>query len=238
MAMNHQLPNDADSMPPVERRRQVADDLYDALVISGCSFWDRIYPLFLSRDITRHDMRELVRREVHLGAQLGSFCVVLGEERHHLLDAIAGTRLDELPDFEVLPCPYGLRQHLVGSVTDQRVLERQRRLACGRVALARDHDVLAAQDPQRLWQVAAFSGRDGHERRLPERSADHGRVRATLRAVYQLASVEGGKKCLLTVEANVDPAGWLPAWDAKARRLARRGRRETNDGYIVVGEGL
>jgi hypothetical protein len=31
-------------------------------VTAGYSFWDHIYPLFLSRDITRHDMRELVRR--------------------------------------------------------------------------------------------------------------------------------------------------------------------------------
>jgi transcriptional regulator with PAS, ATPase and Fis domain len=45
-----------------ERRRQVADDLYDALSTGGYSFWDHIHPLFLARDITRHDIRELVRR--------------------------------------------------------------------------------------------------------------------------------------------------------------------------------
>jgi DNA-binding NtrC family response regulator len=45
-----------------ERRRQVADDLYQALVSGDCSFWEDIYPLFLLRDITRHDLRELVRR--------------------------------------------------------------------------------------------------------------------------------------------------------------------------------
>ena len=45
-----------------ERRTQVADELYQALVVTGYSFWEHIYPLFLSRDITRHDMRELVRR--------------------------------------------------------------------------------------------------------------------------------------------------------------------------------
>jgi len=48
--------------PTRERRVQVADELYTALVNSGYSFWDHIYPLFLSRDITRHDMRELVRK--------------------------------------------------------------------------------------------------------------------------------------------------------------------------------
>jgi transcriptional regulator with PAS, ATPase and Fis domain len=45
-----------------ERRRQVADELYDALVRDGYSFFEHIHPLFLSRDITRHDVRELVRR--------------------------------------------------------------------------------------------------------------------------------------------------------------------------------
>jgi DNA-binding NtrC family response regulator len=49
-------------VPARERRRQVADELYIAIVSGGYSFWDHIYPLFLSRDITRHDMRELVRR--------------------------------------------------------------------------------------------------------------------------------------------------------------------------------
>ena len=45
-----------------ERRCQVSDELYNALVNSGYSFWEHVYPLFLSRDITRHDMRELVKR--------------------------------------------------------------------------------------------------------------------------------------------------------------------------------
>src|SRR5262245_38104148 len=49
-------------LPMRERRTQVADELYHALVVAGYSFWEHIYPLFLSRDITRHDMRELVRR--------------------------------------------------------------------------------------------------------------------------------------------------------------------------------
>jgi transcriptional regulator with PAS, ATPase and Fis domain len=47
--------------PIDDRRRQVADDLYDALVRQGVSFWEHVYPMFLARDITRHDLRELVR---------------------------------------------------------------------------------------------------------------------------------------------------------------------------------
>ena len=49
-------------LPSRERRRQIADDLYDALVTGGYSFWEHIHPIFLQRDITRHDMRELVVR--------------------------------------------------------------------------------------------------------------------------------------------------------------------------------
>ena len=53
----------ADQVLPVkERRKQVSDELYQALVAGGYSFWEHIHPLFLERDITRHDMRELVRR--------------------------------------------------------------------------------------------------------------------------------------------------------------------------------
>lgn len=48
--------------PSRERRRQVADELYTAIVKGGYSFWEHIHPLLLNRDITRHDMRELVRR--------------------------------------------------------------------------------------------------------------------------------------------------------------------------------
>jgi DNA-binding NtrC family response regulator len=49
-------------MPKRERRRQVADDLYDALVTGGYSFWEHIHPIFLEREITRHDITELVVR--------------------------------------------------------------------------------------------------------------------------------------------------------------------------------
>jgi len=45
-----------------ERRCHVADQLYDALVSGGYSFWQHIHPLLLARDVTRHDMRQLVRR--------------------------------------------------------------------------------------------------------------------------------------------------------------------------------
>jgi transcriptional regulator with PAS, ATPase and Fis domain len=45
-----------------ERRRQIADELYDALIHGGCSFWAHVHTLFLNRDITRNDIRALVRK--------------------------------------------------------------------------------------------------------------------------------------------------------------------------------
>ena len=62
----HELPQAIQSgqaiLPARERRRQIADDLYQAIVGGGYSFWEHIHPLYLTRDITRHDIRELVRR--------------------------------------------------------------------------------------------------------------------------------------------------------------------------------
>jgi DNA-binding NtrC family response regulator len=49
-------------VPTQERRRQLADDLYAALVSGSISFWTHVHPMFLNRDLTRHDLRELVRR--------------------------------------------------------------------------------------------------------------------------------------------------------------------------------
>jgi len=58
-----QVVRTAPSLTPAhERRRQLADELYQAIVTGGYSFWDHVYPHFLDRDITRHDMRELLRR--------------------------------------------------------------------------------------------------------------------------------------------------------------------------------
>jgi DNA-binding NtrC family response regulator len=50
------------AVPARERRRQLAYELYDAVVSGQASFWDHVYPLFLARDLTRHDLRELVKR--------------------------------------------------------------------------------------------------------------------------------------------------------------------------------
>jgi transcriptional regulator with GAF, ATPase, and Fis domain len=48
--------------PKRERRRTVADDLYKKLREDQESFWTAVYPLYMSRDITRENVRELVRK--------------------------------------------------------------------------------------------------------------------------------------------------------------------------------
>lgn len=48
--------------PKRERRRTIADDLYRRLVEQKESFWVAVYPLFMNRDITRANVREIVRR--------------------------------------------------------------------------------------------------------------------------------------------------------------------------------
>lgn len=62
-------------LPSRERRRQLADELYQAIVTGGYSFWEHIHPLFINRDITRHDIRQLVRRG--LGVTRGSYRALL-----------------------------------------------------------------------------------------------------------------------------------------------------------------
>jgi transcriptional regulator with PAS, ATPase and Fis domain len=48
--------------PVRERRRRVADDLYESLTEGGCSFWNDLYPKFMSRDLTRADLRLMIRK--------------------------------------------------------------------------------------------------------------------------------------------------------------------------------
>jgi transcriptional regulator with PAS, ATPase and Fis domain len=46
----------------LERRRTVADDLYEKLREERQSFWVVVYPLYMRRDITSENLRELVRK--------------------------------------------------------------------------------------------------------------------------------------------------------------------------------
>jgi two-component system response regulator AtoC len=50
------------STPFRERRRTIADELYDRITNENQSFWTTVYPLFMQREITRGAVREVVRR--------------------------------------------------------------------------------------------------------------------------------------------------------------------------------
>jgi DNA-binding NtrC family response regulator len=48
--------------PKHERRRTVADDLYKKLVEEHESFWNIVYPLYMRREITSGNVRDLVQK--------------------------------------------------------------------------------------------------------------------------------------------------------------------------------
>lgn len=48
--------------PKRERRRTIADDLYKKLMEDRESFWTAVYPLYMDREITRGNVRDLVRK--------------------------------------------------------------------------------------------------------------------------------------------------------------------------------
>ena len=57
-----QAPRSLSLRPKHERRRTVADDLYKRLVEERESFWTAVYPLYMQREITRGNVRDLVRK--------------------------------------------------------------------------------------------------------------------------------------------------------------------------------
>jgi transcriptional regulator with PAS, ATPase and Fis domain len=58
-------------MPRRERRRRLADELYTFLVEGHYTFWGHIHPLLIKRDITRHDLKQLV--SLGLSATRGNY---------------------------------------------------------------------------------------------------------------------------------------------------------------------
>ena len=70
-----------ETLPPLERartaaerRQTVADELYLRLTEEGKCFWTTVYPLYMQREITRANVRDLVRRG--LEETCGSYRVV------------------------------------------------------------------------------------------------------------------------------------------------------------------
>jgi transcriptional regulator with PAS, ATPase and Fis domain len=54
--------NGSSARPVRERRRTVADDLYKKLIEERESFWKLVYPLYMRREITRSNLRDVVRK--------------------------------------------------------------------------------------------------------------------------------------------------------------------------------
>jgi two-component system response regulator AtoC len=61
--------------PRKERRRTVADELFKKLVEERESFWTTVYPLYMSREITRGNVRDLVHKG--LEEARGNYKIVL-----------------------------------------------------------------------------------------------------------------------------------------------------------------
>jgi two-component system response regulator AtoC len=61
--------------PRRERRRTVADDLFRKLREDGDSFWTAVYPLYMNREITRGNVRDLVHKG--LEEARGNYKIVL-----------------------------------------------------------------------------------------------------------------------------------------------------------------
>ncbi len=58
-----------------ERRRRLSDHLFESLTSRSCSFWEHVYPMFISRDMTRADLTDLVSKA--LAATGGNYRAVL-----------------------------------------------------------------------------------------------------------------------------------------------------------------
>jgi transcriptional regulator with PAS, ATPase and Fis domain len=61
--------------PKRERRRTVADDLFKKLVDERESFWTAVYPLYMNREITRGNVRDLIHKG--LEEARGNYKIVL-----------------------------------------------------------------------------------------------------------------------------------------------------------------
>lgn len=61
--------------PRLERRRTVADELFAKLTQGGTPFWTSVYPMYMNREVTRKDMRELIHKG--LEEARGNYRIVL-----------------------------------------------------------------------------------------------------------------------------------------------------------------
>ena len=68
-------PNTVSAGPRKERRRTVADDLFKKMCEDRESFWTTVYPLYMNRDITRGNVRDLIHKGLEQAR--GNYKIVL-----------------------------------------------------------------------------------------------------------------------------------------------------------------
>ena len=75
--LGHEIrtPSMIGTRPRRERRRTVADDLFKKLVDERESFWTTVYPLYMNREITRNNVRDLVHKGLEQAR--GNYKIVL-----------------------------------------------------------------------------------------------------------------------------------------------------------------
>jgi transcriptional regulator with PAS, ATPase and Fis domain len=75
--LGHEIrtPNMIGVRPRRERRRTVADDLFKKLLEERESFWTAVYPLYMNREITRNNVRDLIHKG--LEEARGNYKIVL-----------------------------------------------------------------------------------------------------------------------------------------------------------------
>jgi DNA-binding NtrC family response regulator len=69
------MPTQTGRPPGRERRRTVADDLFKRLVEGRESFWTAVYPMYMNREITKGNVRDLVHKG--LEEARGNYKIVL-----------------------------------------------------------------------------------------------------------------------------------------------------------------
>jgi len=117
-------------VPARERRKRVADHIYDALVAGSCSFWEHVYPMFINRDLTRADLQALVRQG--LAVTKGNYRALL---------TLLGMEADDYKRFLNLlsthGCTVDFREFRSGRSTGDRPIEPVFKIPMTKAALPR-----------------------------------------------------------------------------------------------------
>src|SRR3954451_21853607 len=97
---------------------------------------------------------------------------MLGDQSDDTVAPLSGALADELGDLDVLPAADRLRQHRIGDVADQYVLEGVFTLAGEAAAGARHQQVLLLQIGERPAEIEALLRGGRGQGALPEGLAD------------------------------------------------------------------